>query len=123
MKVRVICSDCNGRGEWENRDISDKYRKIVVCKMCGGTGRVQKEVSPAAVKSYLDTREERVEFSCTGCNAKEAILRPKLKQVPHGWVNWGGSMLCHSCKMKVIYAAILAANQKVQQMKENANDD
>ena len=107
LKVSIDCPDCkNGYSPTFN----------IPCKTCNSTGKVQKSVPPKAIDDFF-LRPEKAEFVCV-CGKKEIILRPTLNQIPSGWISWGGSILCSNCKTKIIYAAIMAANQKVMQLKE-----
>ena len=112
LKVKVPCPECGGT-KIHDDNIEDWY----VCPSCKGEGKVLGEVEPKEVEAYLKSRPEREDFECVGCGLSESILRPSIHQLPHGWLNWGGDILCNKCKTKVVYAALLAANQRVQKMK------
>lgn len=108
LKAKVDCLRCGGEG--------DDYMTGNICTDCKGTGKVVQEVPPTDIETFLE-RPEKAEFICV-CGKKEIILRPTLKQIPHGWLNWNGDFVCSKCKHLVILAAVVAADQKVQQLKE-----
>lgn len=105
MKVRVICQDCGGSG---GDDVS-------TCSACNGKGHIMKKVLPNCIDEFSSSPPS-AEFSCSGCRHKENILRPLQHQIPHGWINWGGALLCSGCKAKVVLAAIMGANKKVVEL-------
>jgi hypothetical protein len=108
LKFQVPCPTCIGKKFFDDSD---------PCINCAGTGKVIKIVKPEEVDDFID-RPEKQNFACIGCRKKEDILRPLPNQLPHGWINWSGDLICFECKSKVLLAAIVAAEQKVRQLKE-----
>jgi hypothetical protein len=107
LKVKVECSACHGTGEdWEGPP----------CIFCKGSGYKIEKLHPDNVEEFLERRES-ADFTCI-CGKKESILRPKEGQIPSGWLNWDGNMICNDCKYKVMFAALNGAAMKIQQIKE-----
>ncbi len=111
LKTKIDCPDCGGDGiiggdaEWEK------------CRgECNGTGKVIEQVEPKEIQRFV-SRPESLSFTCV-CNRTEIILRPRLNQLPNGWVNWSGDLLCGTCRTLVIYDALIAAADKVRKIKE-----
>jgi hypothetical protein len=103
LKIQTPCSVCSGK----NND----------CSYCNGTGKVFETIKPSKIDTIIG-RPEKQSFACVGCRKKEDILRPLPNQTPYGWLNWSGDLICFECKSKVLLAAIVAAEQKVRQLKE-----
>jgi hypothetical protein len=104
LKTRVTCPHCSGVDSWE-------------CTTCDGVGKLQVELPPQKIEEFLD-RPESVECVCV-CGKKEIILRPQsLSQIPVGWVNWSNDLVCPNCKANMVYAALIAAQNKLTQIKE-----
>lgn len=110
MKVKAVCPDCSG-----TKCID--YYPYSGCRTCQGSGEVVKEVPAKAVDKFIG-RPEKEHFACVGCRKQEDILRPLPNQLPGGWLSWAGDIICIRCKSKVVLAALVAAEQKVRQMKE-----
>jgi len=108
LRVRQWCPHCNGSG----RDCLSHY----VCHACGGDGKVRQNVPAAKVDEFL-ARPEKLTYVCCTCDRTEAILRPIQHQLPSGWLNWSGDLLCNICKEYIVGAAIIAVDSWVQRMK------
>lgn len=118
LKVKVDCPDCNGTGI----SYKDYYTPdTIACynSKCQD-GKVIVEVEPLEIPKFM-SRPESLEYSCA-CGKTEIILRPQLNQLPIGWINWSGELLCTKCKTVVVYAALIAAANKVQQIKESISE-
>lgn len=113
LKVKVDCPECKGTGgEYDNH-----YEPCVSCK---GTGKIVQEVEPKDIEAFSN-RPPSKEFKCV-CGNKEIILRPRLDQLPNGWVHWSGHILCLRCRNAVLQAALIAAADKVEQLKEKYDE-
>ena len=109
LKVKVVCSACEG----------DAFFGSGPCSRCEGTGKEVIMVEPKDIEVFAN-RPESKEYTCIH-GKKEIILRPKLEQLPNGWVNWNSQLLCDVCKAQMVYAALMAAGNKIQQIKEKFN--
>lgn len=106
MKTRRNCPNC-----FAGFDAEDDP-----CKICDGTGQINEIIPIADIPTFLE-RPDKAEFTCV-CKKVESILRPTQGQIPSGWLNWDGDYICNNCKYLIMFAALNAAAQKVQQLKE-----
>lgn len=109
MKTKHPCYACGGTGLLESGN----------CPECNGAGTFMHKVSPPDIETFLE-RPDKAEFTCV-CKKVESILRPTQGQIPSGWLNWDGDYVCNNCKYLIMFAALNAAAQKVQQLKEKKN--
>ena len=92
-----------------------KLKVNIDCPDCGGSGgwvgSDNMDVTPCNT------------CSATGKVIKEVvILRPRLNQLPIGWINWSGELLCAGCKSMIVYTALRAVADKIQQIRESINE-
>lgn len=119
MKVKVMCPVCQGHKYIYDADSVELGAGL--CSECGGTGQCFREIPPEAIEEFTNkysTRPPQTEFQCSCCHREEVILRPLEHQVPFGWWNWSGDLVCNDCRVLVISAAISGAEQKIRQLKE-----
>lgn len=107
IKVRYPCNVCKGEGEYWDVDT------MVPCENCEGKGYFMVEED---ANEYLANRPEHLEFECAACGIVEGILRPRPNQIPTSWMNWGSTLLCGKCKVKVLYAGMVAMSAKVNEL-------
>ena len=109
LKVQVTCPACDGaRG-----DESGTF-----CGHCSGRGTVLQEVAVSEISNFLD-RPEHKDYQCV-CGKRERVLRPRDLQIPVGWVQWNGYLVCSKCKAQIVQAAIQAASWKITDIKEKS---
>ena len=116
LKVNIDCPDCGGSGGWVGSDNMD----VTPCNTCSATGKVIKEVEPKDIEKFRGVPESRT-YTCV-CKEEEVILRPRLNQLPIGWINWSGELLCAGCKSMIVYTALRAVADKIQQIRESINE-
>jgi RecJ-like exonuclease len=108
IKVKFPCIKCKGEGY-----IDDILEEYLQCPICDGEGH---KVEWVEAREYLDERTPAKEYTCL-CGKVEGVLRPTENQIPSGWLTWGGVLLCDKCKVKVLYAGMVAMAAKVDELR------
>ena len=111
IKIKLTCSICNGTG-FVGDTLANTYHP---CETCGGFGYT---ITVTEAGEYLDDRPEKLDYTCV-CGKTEGILRPYEHQIPTGWVNWDSSLLCDKCKLKVLYAGMVAMAARVDDIRSS----
>ena len=111
IKVKFPCAKCKKSG-W----IETELGEFTKCTDCDGESFTIQTIDAEVYKSE---RPEREEYTCLGCAYKETILRPVENQIPTSWMNWGSILLCNKCKIKVLYAGMVAMAAKADELRDS----